>query len=105
VTLRPPKSVSVLWALSSPEVRRSIRRAHVEATRGVHRHELQTIGKDGKERTLEVVTSLLFSGERLPIVQAIARDVTEQKRFREELRAYARRAILAQEISPCLSMK
>jgi len=55
------------------------------------------IRKDRKERTLEVVTSLLFSGERLPIVQGIARDVTKQKQAHEDLRAYARRAILAQE--------
>ena len=35
LTLRPPKSVSILWALGSEEQRRSIRRAHREAVDAV----------------------------------------------------------------------
>lgn len=61
------------------------------------RYELQMIRKDGMERTIEIVTSLLADREQAPIIQEIARDVTEQKRSRENLRAYASRAILAQE--------
>ena len=60
------------------------------------RYELQMIRKDGIERTIEVVTSLLDE-EQPPIVQEIARDITEQKRARENLRAYTGRALFAQE--------
>ncbi|MGE0728515.1 MAG: MobF family relaxase [Acidimicrobiia bacterium] len=38
VTLRPPKSVSVLWALSKPEVGAEIRQAHTEAVDEVVRY-------------------------------------------------------------------
>ncbi|MFC1966023.1 PAS domain S-box protein [Chloroflexota bacterium] len=61
------------------------------------RYILQLVRKDGVERTIDVVTSLLPDRERSPIMQIIARDITEQKRAQENLRAYASRAILAQE--------
>lgn len=61
------------------------------------RYELQMIRKDGVERTIEIVTNLLTDRVKAPIIQEIARDITEQKRSRENLRAYASRAILAQE--------
>jgi len=38
VTLRPPKSVSVLWALSEPAVRAEVRQAHTEAVDEVVRY-------------------------------------------------------------------
>jgi signal transduction histidine kinase len=61
------------------------------------RYELQMIRKGGTERTIDMVTSLLPDRERCQIIQAIARDVTEQKRAQDTLRAYASREILAQE--------
>jgi len=61
------------------------------------RYELQMIRKGGEKRTIEAVTSLLLGGEQLPTIQAIIRDVTEKERDRNELRAYAGQAILAQE--------
>jgi len=63
----------------------------------IQRYELQMVRKDGKERIIDVVTSLLPDRERYQIIQAISRDVTEQKRAQENLRAYTSRAILAQE--------
>lgn len=38
VTLRPPKSVSVVWALADPETRSVIRQAHIEAVDEVVRY-------------------------------------------------------------------
>jgi len=61
------------------------------------RYELQMITKDGTKKTIDAVTSFLPDRERSPIIQTIARDVTEQKHYQENLRAYASRAILAQE--------
>ncbi|MFC1924425.1 PAS domain S-box protein [Chloroflexota bacterium] len=61
------------------------------------RHELHMVRKGGEKRIIEVVTSLLLGGEQLPTIQAIARDVTEKERDRNDLRAYAGQAILAQE--------
>jgi len=61
------------------------------------RYELQIIRKDHKIRTVDVVSSVLPTLEGLTIIQTIVRDITEQKRAQEDLRAYARRAIMAQE--------
>ena len=60
------------------------------------RYELQLVKKDGAERTIEVVSSLLEEKDA-PIVLAIARDITTQKLAQENLRAYADQAIVAQE--------
>jgi two-component system sensor histidine kinase DegS len=62
----------------------------------LRRGELQLVRKDGAERTVEVVASLLQDGEET-IVQAIARDITSQKRAQENLRSYTEQAIVAQE--------
>lgn len=61
------------------------------------RHELQIVTKDGKRRTIDVVYSALPTIVGHPVIQTIVRDITEQKRAQDDLHAYARRAILAQE--------
>ena len=61
------------------------------------RYELVMIKKDGTERTIEVVTSLIAVGAYSPTIQTIARDITEQKRAHESIRNYAAKAIEAQE--------
>jgi len=61
------------------------------------RYELQMIKKDGTERTIDIVMNLLPDKEQSLIIQTIARDVTEQKRAQDNLRAYASRAISVQE--------
>ena len=60
------------------------------------RDEFQLIRKDNSQRTIEVVSSLYEEAEA-PIIQAIARDMTTQKRIQENLQAYANQAIMAQE--------
>jgi len=94
-------SMNISQLLSSKSLERSMarQREHLENKPEVvpRRYRLQMIRKDGTERTIEVVTSLLSGGEQRPIIQAIARDITEQMRARDNLRAYASRAIMAQE--------
>jgi len=92
-------SISQFLSASSFETTMERQRRQVEgkSEATTQRYELQMLRKDGAERTIEVVTSLLTGEERTPIVQTIARDVTEQKRAHENLRAYASLAILAQE--------
>lgn len=62
----------------------------------LRRGELQLVRKGGSERTVEVVSSLLAEGDET-VIQTIARDITTQKRARENLRSYAEQAIFAQE--------
>lgn len=92
-------NISQLLPASSVEVtmKRQRRQLEDESEAVSQRYELQMIRKDGTERPVEVVTSLLVDGEQFPIIQTIARDITEQKRARENLRAYAIRAVMAQE--------
>ncbi|MFC2059615.1 PAS domain S-box protein [Chloroflexota bacterium] len=87
----------LLQASFETSIERQKRQLEDKSEARTQRYELQMIRKDGIEQTIEVVASLLSSGERPPIIQAIARDITEQNRARENLRAYASRAILAQE--------
>lgn len=61
------------------------------------RYELHIITKDGTEKPIEVMTSLIPSEEHHPIVQVIARDITEQRRIQENLRTYASLVTQAQE--------
>ncbi|MFC2002451.1 PAS domain S-box protein [Chloroflexota bacterium] len=92
-------NISQFLSASSFETIMEKQRRHIEdeSETPTQRYELQMIRKDGTERTIDVVTSLLPDGEQSPIIQTVARDVTEQKRAQENLRAYASRAILAQE--------
>ena len=87
----------LLQASFETSIERQKRQLEDKSEARTQRYELQMIRKDGIEKTIEVVASLLSSGERPPIIQTIARDITEQNRARENLRAYASRAILAQE--------
>jgi len=73
------------------------RRIKEKSEASIQRYELQMLRKDGAERTIDVASSLLPDREQSMIVQVIVRDVTEQKQHQENLRAYANRAILAQE--------
>jgi two-component system sensor histidine kinase DegS len=73
------------------------RRIEDKSEKPTQHYELQMIRKDGTEGTIDIVSSLLPDREQTPIMQVIARDITEQKNNRENLRAYASRAIMAQE--------
>ncbi|MFC1909886.1 PAS domain S-box protein [Chloroflexota bacterium] len=61
-----------------------------------HRYELRLIKKDGTEKIIDVVANI-FEEHTGPVIQAIARDVTAQKRAQDNLRYYASQAIIAQE--------
>ena len=70
-------------------------KGHVETER--QRYQLQMIKKEGKERIIEVVTSLLDNKGQSSIIQIIARDVTREKIDHESVRSYASQVIEAQE--------
>ena len=61
------------------------------------RHELQLIRKDGEERTVEAVTALITAGGQAAQIQTLLRDVTEERRARENLLRYAELVTQAQE--------
>jgi PAS domain S-box-containing protein len=59
--------------------------------------ELQLTKRDGTEAIVELMPSLIFEGEKPVGVQAILRDVTEQRRMQENLRFYISEVLKAQE--------
>lgn len=59
--------------------------------------EYHMIGKEGTQRTIEVVTSVVGREQGHPIVQAITRDITEHKQAQETARLYANLVTQAQE--------
>ena len=66
-----------------------------EAT--VRRYELEITRKDGTRRAIECMTRLVFDKGKPWGLQVIARDVSEQKRLRDNLQFYISQAITAQE--------
>ena len=59
--------------------------------------EVTMVKKDGSKATVQLSTSPFFSNGRLVAFQHIARDVTEEKRMRENLRFYLGQVTKAQE--------
>jgi two-component system sensor histidine kinase DegS len=92
-------NISQLLSESSLETTMEQQRMQLENTDEfiTQRDELQLIKKDGTERIIEVVNSLIDGGQDSPSIQTIARDVTEQKRAHDGMRTYAHQVIEAQE--------
>ena len=59
--------------------------------------ELRLAKRDGTEAIVELMPSLIVRGEQPVGVQAIVRDVTEQRRMQESLRFYVSQVLKAQE--------
>jgi PAS domain S-box-containing protein len=59
--------------------------------------EVRLAKRDGTEAIVELMPSLVFRGEQPVGVQAILRDVTEQRRMQENLRFYISQVLKAQE--------
>jgi PAS domain S-box-containing protein len=59
--------------------------------------ELELTKRDGTEAIVELMPSLIIRGEQPTGVQAIVRDVTEQRRMQENLRFYISQVLKAQE--------
>jgi two-component system sensor histidine kinase DegS len=60
-------------------------------------YEQRTLRKDGTEAILMITTNLVTEGGKPVAFQHIARDVTEEKRMRENLQFYLRQITRAQE--------
>lgn len=92
-------NISKFLTPASLEIAKKKQAGQLKDRRGAtpQRYELQMVRKDGTERTIEVVTSLLGHVRDNAIIQEIARDITEIKRSHENLREYASRVTLAQE--------
>jgi len=65
--------------------------------KGRQRRESKIIRKDGEERIVQEVDTLLTSAEQAAVVHTVVRDITREKHTSENIRAYATQIIDAQE--------
>jgi len=63
----------------------------------IQSHELQVVTKDGAERTVQWVTSVIYTEEHATVLQAVLRDITAEKQERENARIYTMLVTRAQE--------
>lgn len=61
-------------------------------------YDLEMIARDGRRIPLEVSSKLIYHGDRVVGVQAIARDITDRLRAEEELRARERKQATVADI-------
>ena len=90
-------NVKILLSEEGLRLAKEVRRRLVKGEAVAQPYEQHLIRKDGTEATLMLTTSPIFSNGQLIAFQNIARDVTEEKRMRENLRYYLREIARAQE--------
>lgn len=91
--------VNVKTLLSEEGLRlaKEVRRSLVKGEAVAQPYEQHLVRKDGTEATLRLTTSPIFGNGQLMAFQNIARDITEEKRMRENLRFYLQEIARAQE--------
>jgi PAS domain S-box-containing protein len=91
--------VNVKTLLSEEGLRlaKEIRHRLVKGEAVAQPYEQHLVRKDGTEATLRLTTSPIFSDGQLVAFQNIARDITEEKQMRENLRFYLQEITRAQE--------
>jgi PAS domain S-box-containing protein len=62
-----------------------------------HRYEQRIIKKDGSEAIIELATRLVVSDGKPKVFQNMARDITEERKLRDNLQFYLRQVLQAQE--------
>jgi len=90
-------NVKTLFSEEDLRLAKEVRRKLVKGEAVAQPYEQHLIRKDGTEATLMLTTSPIFSDGQLIAFQNIARDITEEKRMRENLRYYLHEIAGAQE--------
>jgi PAS domain S-box-containing protein len=90
-------NVKTLFSEEDLRLAKEVRRKLVKGEAVAQPYEQHLIRKDGTEATLMLTTSPIFSNGQLIAFQNIARDITEEKRMRENLRYYLHEIAGAQE--------
>ena len=79
------------------DLARDVREKLVSGEASERRYEQTLVRRDGREAIVEVATTLITADGRPQGFQNIARDVTEQRKMRDNLRSYLRQVLQAQE--------
>jgi len=90
-------NVKALLSEEGLRLAKEVRRRLVKGEAVAQPYEQHLVRKDGTEATLRLTTSPIFGNGQLMAFQNIARDITEEKRMRENLRFYLQEIARAQE--------
>jgi len=90
-------NVKTLLSEEGLRLAKEVRRRLVKGEAVAQPYEQHLVRKDGTEATLRLTTSPIFGNGQLMAFQNIARDITEEKRMRENLRFYLQEIARAQE--------
>jgi two-component system sensor histidine kinase DegS len=90
-------NVKALLSEEGLRLAKEVRRRLVKGEAVAQPYEQHLVRKDGTEATLRLTTSPIFGDGQLVAFQNIARDITEEKRMRENLRFYLQEIARAQE--------
>lgn len=92
------KSVSEFMSPDAVNIAREIKNKLLKGQAIDQRYDQRLIKKDGSEAMLELFTRLIRDDDGKPIAfQNIARDVTEERRLRDNLRFQIHKTLMAQE--------
>lgn len=90
-------NISQLLSTESFQLAMERQQALVRNEADTQRYELELVRKDGTRRIIESLTGLLGQDGEAVGIQAMVRDVTEQKQLRESMQFYISQTIRAQE--------
>ncbi len=92
------KSVSEFMSPDALRIAREVKNKLMEGQAIDQRYDQRLIRKDGSEAMLELFTRVIRDDDGKPIAfQNIARDVTEERRLRDNLRLQIHKTLMAQE--------
>lgn len=92
------KSVSEFMSPDAISIAREVKKKLMKGQAIDQRYDQRLIKKDGSEAMLELFTRLIRDDDGKPIAfQNIARDVTEERRLRDNLRFQIHKTLMAQE--------
>jgi PAS domain S-box-containing protein len=91
------KNVSELMPLDALSIARAVKTKLLKGQSIDQRYDQRLIKKDGSEAIIELFTRLIKANGNPSAFQNIARDVTEERKLRDNLRVQIHRTLMAQE--------
>jgi PAS domain S-box-containing protein len=91
------KNVSELMAPDALSIAREVKTKLIKGQSIDQRYDQRLIKKDGSEAIIELFTRLIKADSKPSAFQNIARDVTEERKLRDNLRVQIHRTLMAQE--------
>ena len=93
----PGKNVREFLTPETLSIARQVKDKLLRGETMEHRYEQRLIKKDGSEAIMQLTTRLIVSDGKPQAFQNLARDITEERKLRDNLQFYLRQVLQAQE--------